>query len=999
MPKRLWIILVLFIMSGFSSGYCLEYKNSPYDPILSALTYITPVSSFTADTLDIAGTPLYQGQIRLSWKGGKLWDDTTQYDSVQTFYLIRYYTQAITTANWSSSTPISQNLTPAGLDTTQTLIVPTTQPITFDSATTFFFGMRTVVWAWMREMNSTGTQYDTSIVCMRDTSTLVSAAAGTKPKKDGISPNAITDLVVSQDSSINPITGIPRRNRAIMTFTVPGDDYSNGRAYQYRIKYSTVTITNANFNQAATYPYTSLPRYPGETDTIYLVDSLLGGRVYYLAIKTLDEANNSSEISNVDTVYMRMLEDNIAPDAITDLQARPGTLHGSVQLTWTAPEDNPYRYSVKQYCVKYQTYPFYTGDEFDNALTYAQNWTPLQAGEIETRSVTGLTPHTTYYFAIKSIDFTSDTSLSSNLVAAMARDSLVLPHYVMIPSDSLISVFDTLAIQVWLKPPVGETAVITGASFYTTINDTFFYPLDMDPYQAGVQPFVSADFFPQGIVLENDLHGDNVNATTGAISEKNNIKGYQLDYSEAIDTTKLQSLEELPEVNDSSGWIATFYLVARKNTTGNTIFTVDQDQRQARISLALDQSRRETPSQGIPFYMRVKNYLAMVHSPLQGRHNFAGVYTIRALTAATRLPLANTYSPLHLPLSRSVDAPGYIKIPHLPIGSYIILVKEPRFLTGETSLTIDGSKIAQGIVKTTLIESSIFYELRGGDANNDNIVNLVDFGTLCYYFNSNVPISEITSGSRWSVDFNNDGAINLADFSILVSNFGEHGSLTGETSVAKTSLSGNPQLMITQIQGNYQYWLIQAMSVKAIQYRFSPDYPGSGAALQTPFPENSTLNFEKITPSDKSFVYARLDPAGQDTINWLLTLPNEESQYLQSIEILDSAYQLCSLPLRAVNSEESETTDTRDLTLALFPNPFNSQCQIQLNALNREKVELTIYNLTGEVVQQYSWPELPSGKIQITWPPTTGDSHPTGIYFYDARQGKTRLKGKMMLMK
>jgi hypothetical protein len=63
-------------------------------------------------------------------------------------------------------------------------------------------------------------------------------------------------------------------------------------------------------------------------------------------------------------------------------------------------------------------------------------------------------------------------------------------------------------------------------------------------------------------------------------------------------------------------------------------------------------------------------------------------------------------------------------------------------------------------------------ELIGGDANNDNSVDVVDFSILRSVFD--------TSAAR--ADFNGDGWVNIFDFSLFRANFGRHGDIVLQTS-------------------------------------------------------------------------------------------------------------------------------------------------------------------------------------------------------------------------
>ena len=69
--------------------------------------------------------------------------------------------------------------------------------------------------------------------------------------------------------------------------------------------------------------------------------------------------------------------------------------------------------------------------------------------------------------------------------------------------------------------------------------------------------------------------------------------------------------------------------------------------------------------------------------------------------------------------------------------------------------------------------NSLNVTLPAGDANNDNIVDIGDFGLLVNAYNSDSKIAK--SGYDYHADFNCDGVVDIADFGLLVNNYGTQG--------------------------------------------------------------------------------------------------------------------------------------------------------------------------------------------------------------------------------
>jgi len=112
-------------------------------------------------------------------------------------------------------------------------------------------------------------------------------------------------------------------------------------------------------------------------------------------------------------------DDGVAPEAISDLAATDKDL-SSVTLSWTAPADAG-NGSATSYDIRYSTSEI-TAANFESATTVADPQGAAVAGTAETYMVSGLSPSTTYYFAIKSADFFGNESMISNVVSETTDD-------------------------------------------------------------------------------------------------------------------------------------------------------------------------------------------------------------------------------------------------------------------------------------------------------------------------------------------------------------------------------------------------------------------------------------------------------------------------------------------------------------------------------------------------------------------------------------------------
>ncbi|MBI5475662.1 MAG: DUF3160 domain-containing protein [Ignavibacteriales bacterium] len=87
-----------------------------------------------------------------------------------------------------------------------------------------------------------------------------------------------------------------------------------------------------------------------------------------------------------------------------------------------------------------------------------------------------------------------------------------------------------------------------------------------------------------------------------------------------------------------------------------------------------------------------------------------------------------------------------------------------------------------------------------------------------------------------------------------------------------------------------------------------------------------------------------------------------------------------------------------------YPNPFNSSTIINFSipsSMTNSVIELTIYNINGQIVKSLLKETLPSGNYLMRWDATDdrGRIVPTGTYFYKLKIGENLLSGKVNFIK
>ena len=179
-------------------------------------------------------------------------------------YDLRHSLSIITEQNWESATPVPGLPAPKPAGNIET-VVATGLP----SSTTIYFALKTID--------------EAQNVSSLSNNTIDTTLAETLP------PAALTDLkaIAISDTEFK------------LTWTAPGDDYMAGTATAYDIRHFLTPITtNSKWNNATQVIGEPAPS-PGGSPDSFIVTGLGPDTNYHFAIKTVDEVNNWSGLSNV----------------------------------------------------------------------------------------------------------------------------------------------------------------------------------------------------------------------------------------------------------------------------------------------------------------------------------------------------------------------------------------------------------------------------------------------------------------------------------------------------------------------------------------------------------------------------------------------------------------------------------------------------------------------------------------------------------------------------
>ncbi|MCB5230340.1 MAG: GLUG motif-containing protein [Candidatus Cloacimonas sp.] len=97
-----------------------------------------------------------------------------------------------------------------------------------------------------------------------------------------------------------------------------------------------------------------------------------------------------------------------------------------------------------------------------------------------------------------------------------------------------------------------------------------------------------------------------------------------------------------------------------------------------------------------------------------------------------------------------------------------------------------------------------------------------------------------------------------------------------------------------------------------------------------------------------------------------------------------------------LSADKSNVAKPLPMSLRNYPNPFNPETTISFNLPKEGKVELSIYNIKGQLVKKVINRPMDAGQHVISW---NGSDVSSGLYFYKLATPESSLINKMMLLK
>jgi hypothetical protein len=289
-----------------------------------------------------------------------------------------------------------------------------------------------------------------------------------KDPVDTIPPAAVSNLL-AKNPSVNSMN---------LVWTAPGDDGMEGTAASYDIRYHNEQITDFNWNDAIQFDKEPPPKSSGYPEAV-VINDLDEISTYFFAVKTTDDAGNTSGLSN--PTSETTLNESMPPMPVTDLGAVAVSEY-SFLLTWTAPGDDGIVGTASEYDIRYSQQPI-TVESWATATKVMQLPSPKSGGEPESLLVSQLRAPANHYFAMMAADEVPNWSEISNIAFGMGFnvELMLLTNYVQMGEE----------LRILFRAPGGKLV---------TMNLNRYGIMGCDPTHVWVQDCIIPSVrYPEGI--------------------------------------------------------------------------------------------------------------------------------------------------------------------------------------------------------------------------------------------------------------------------------------------------------------------------------------------------------------------------------------------------------------------------------------------------------------------------------------------------------------------
>lgn len=238
------------------------------------------------------------------------------------------------------------------------------------------------------------------------------------------------------------------------------------------ITWTTNEASKSQVEYGATTNYgtkTSIQQTGGVTGHSVTLSNLTKGTTYHYRVISQDLAGNTATSGDF-SLTTTGGSDNTKPGAITTLTVK-SVSGNSVQLEWTASGDDGATGQASSYDLRYSTNAI-TSSNWNNATRASGEPTPASTGNVQSFTVSNLSPETKYYFAIRAIDEAGNISdLDTTSITATTGTDTASP---VISNIALSNVTQTSAKITWTTDEPAKYRIDYGttASYGQTASGT-----------------------------------------------------------------------------------------------------------------------------------------------------------------------------------------------------------------------------------------------------------------------------------------------------------------------------------------------------------------------------------------------------------------------------------------------------------------------------------------------------------------------------------------------
>jgi len=374
------------------------------------------------------------------------------------------------------------------------------------------------------------------------------------------------------------------------------------------------------------------------------------------------------------------------------------------------------------------------------------------------------------------------------------------------------------------------------------------------------------------------------------------------------------------------------------------------------------------------------------------------------------------------------NANGCYCFPHLPVGlDYTVKADKTDDYRGAIS-AFDASLVLRYVVSLLDLTPC---QLIAGDVTGNCWVNAYDASFILKRVVHLIP--QFPIGKDWKFipdDFLLD-TLNwcTAPDSIFYDSLSEDWCFEDWKGILYGDLSGNwgsvllagrdhpedilSRLVVKDIMVNPGEEFIVPIQVEDVSELYSAElglsYDNSLLSLESVTPGDllSGCYFEKnLTPGEIRLAAAGTQPIqGSGDLAYLTfkVLPQAQEGTTTELQVSRFCLNEASTGGFAFNVSIGSGTTTHPMEFSLaqnYPNPFNPETEIGFSLPVDCRVQLRIYNVTGQLVKVYQ-KDYPAGAHSISWDGTNmkGENVGSGIYFYRMEAGDFVQQKKMVLMR